>query len=60
MAKEVVLTKLASIDYENIVDYLISDWGVEIANDFIDRLNRVRFLLSERPELYAFEDESSV
>ena len=57
MAKEVVLSELASEDYEQIVDYLVSDWSIEIAIDFIDRLNKVRVILAERPELYPFENK---
>ena len=54
MAKEVILTPLAIANYEQIVDYLISDWSAAVANNFIDRFESVCKLLSEDPEIFPF------
>jgi plasmid stabilization system protein ParE len=49
MAKEVVLTHLAATDYENVTDYLIANWGINVTNRFIERLEQIRMLLAENP-----------
>jgi plasmid stabilization system protein ParE len=54
MAKEVILTPLAIVNYENIIAYLISDWGPVVTNNFIERFERVCTFLSENPEIYPF------
>ena len=54
MAKEVILTPLAIANYEQIVDYLISDWSTAVADNFIDRFESVCMLLSDNPEIFPF------
>ena len=58
MAKEVILTPIALIDFENAVDYLTNEWGISVANDFIERFEKVTGLLSENAGIYPFFDKS--
>ena len=56
MAKEVVLTHLAIVDYEIVTDYLITKWGINVANNFIERFDQVLILLSKNTSIYPFVD----
>lgn len=58
MAKEVVLTHLAINDYETVINYLITEWGINVANSFIDRFDKVIILLSKNTSIYPFVDAS--
>ena len=51
MAKEVILTPLAIINYEDIVDYLMLNWGTTVTNNFIARFENLCVLLSENPAI---------
>jgi plasmid stabilization system protein ParE len=57
MAKEVLLTYLAAIDYENVIDYLIVNWGINVTNNFIERFDQVLILLSKNAGMFPFVDE---
>ena len=52
MAKEVILTPLAKANIHQIVDYLISDWTISIAEHFVFRLEKIFALISETPQIY--------
>ena len=54
MAKEIILTPLAIVNYESIIAYLVNDWGPTVANNFIDRFEEVCSFLAENPEIYPF------
>jgi plasmid stabilization system protein ParE len=54
MGKEVVLTPLAIINYEDIVAYLILNWGAIVAGNFITRFENLSELLSENPAIFPF------
>jgi len=58
MAKEVVVTPTAAINYENITDYLMVKWGISVTNNFIDRFDQVLILLSENPGMFPFVDKA--
>jgi plasmid stabilization system protein ParE len=58
MAKEVILTPIALDDFQNVVAYLISEWGISVANNFIERFEQITFLLSENAGMFPFFDES--
>lgn len=58
MIKKVVLTPTALSNYEDILEYLIENWGVTVVNDFIARLVEVRVSLSKNTEIYPFENKS--
>jgi len=59
MAKEVILTPIAEEDFNNVIDYLTSEWGIAVTNDFIDRFAQVTDLLSKNPGLYPFSIETN-
>jgi len=54
MGKEVILTPIAVNDFENVVDYLTYKWGIQAANNFVDRFERVYLLLSENASMFPF------
>jgi len=54
MGKPVILTPIAENDLEQIFIYLIADWGFEVANDFSERLENVKHLLSENPGIFPY------
>ena len=58
MAKEIILTPLAKSNIDSIVNYLISDWSVKVANHFLFRLEKVFALLSESPEIYGIVNKN--
>jgi len=58
MAKEVVVTPTAAVNYENITDYLMVKWGISATNNFIDRFDQVLILLSESPGIFPFVDKA--
>jgi len=57
MAKKVLLTKSAAIDYENIIDYLINDWSIEVALNFAERFDEVLISLSVEPGRFPYFDK---
>jgi len=56
MAKQVILTPLAISNYDAIIEYLLSEWDVRVANNFIERFDDVAKLLSENPQVFPFEN----
>lgn len=58
MAKEVILTPLAIINYEAIVDYLMLNWGTTVTSNFIARFENLCVLLSENPAIFPFVNKS--
>ena len=42
------------MNYEDIVDYLIANWGITVTNNFIERFESVCELLAENPDIYPF------
>jgi len=54
MAKDVVLSPTAIKNYERIIEYLTSKWGIKITNDFIGRFEEVIALLSVDAGIYPF------
>jgi plasmid stabilization system protein ParE len=59
MAREVILTPLAEINYEGIIEYLIENWEPRVASNFIDRFENVCGLLVENSEIFPFYDKKS-
>lgn len=58
MAKVVILTPLAIINYEDIVDYLMLNWGTTVTSNFIARFENLCELLSENPAIFPFINRS--
>jgi len=58
MAKEVILTPIALEDFENVVNYLNNEWGVTVANNFVDRFVKVTTLIAKTPGLFLFVDKT--
>ncbi len=54
MAKEVILTPLAITNYEDIIAYLIANWGTVVTNNFIERFENICELLAENPDIFPF------
>jgi len=56
MAKKVILTPLASQDFNKVIEYLTENWDLDVVNDFVNRFEEVVVLLSKNANLYAFFD----
>jgi plasmid stabilization system protein ParE len=54
MIKPIVLTQTALNNYNAIVKYLIEEWDVSVANDFIERFVEVRNMLATNAEIFAY------
>jgi len=54
MANEVIISPLAEINYENILDYLSSKWGKDVVNNFIERFDIVCGFLEKNTSIYPF------
>ncbi|MGZ3874642.1 MAG: type II toxin-antitoxin system RelE/ParE family toxin [Mucilaginibacter sp.] len=57
MAKDVILTPIAQVNYENIIEYLLNNWGSNVTNNFIERFEKIANLLSEHPEIFPFTNK---
>ena len=42
MVKAIVLTRTAIINYAAILEYLVENWNVSVANDFIERFGEAQ------------------
>ncbi|WP_214072711.1 type II toxin-antitoxin system RelE/ParE family toxin [Mucilaginibacter sp. dw_454] len=58
MAREVVLTPTAKLDYYNVLDYLLFEWGDIAADNFIDRFEKVILLLATDTSIFQYFDIS--
>lgn len=56
MAKEIILTPTADRNFLKIIDYLVAEWGLAVANKFISRFEQVLVLLAEDPGMFQFVD----
>lgn len=52
MAKQIVLTKTAILDLKKIVQYLLSEFGVEVSNKFLARFDEVCATIANNPSIY--------
>ena len=57
MAKEVVISELAEMNYESILTYLYSDWGINVANNFVERFEEVCGHLEKNTSIYPFANK---
>jgi len=58
MAKPVILTTIAERNLERVVTYLLSEWGIGVANNFVNRYEKVIDLLKETPGIFSFFNKS--
>jgi len=58
MAKEIFLTPRAEQNFVKIIEYLKSEWGPTVTNNFIDRFEQVLTLLGEDPGMFQFADRA--
>ena len=56
MALEIVWSKRASIKFDQIISYLIEEWGEKSAKQFIGNLFTFLEVLSEFPEIGSVEN----
>ena len=54
MIREVVLTPLAEINYEKIIQYLINNWGAKTTTNFIARFEKMTELIIDNPEIFPY------
>lgn len=48
------MSPLAKADLENILEYLLEFWNVNVASDFIRRFEDTCFLIAQSPKLSPF------
>jgi plasmid stabilization system protein ParE len=57
MALKIVWSKKASIKFDQIISYLIEEWGEKSAKQFISRVFDFLEILSEFPEIGSVENK---
>ena len=55
MKKKVFWTKRAEKSYQAIVEYIVGEWGIDVANTFSQKLFNIIDLLSLFPEMGTLE-----
>ncbi len=60
MVKEVVWLKKASENFDNIIQYLITDWSALVAEDFYKSTMSIIYNLKEFPALGSVSNKSKV
>jgi len=58
MAREVILTPLAEINYEGVVKYLVNNWSTRVAENFITRFEKICELLVENPGIFPYYNKA--
>lgn len=56
MAKTIIWNRRASIRFNSIINYLQSEWGDRVTQNFANRAFQVIELLSENPEMGLIEN----
>jgi len=54
MAKPVILTPIAENNFKQVVGYLLSEWGTGVADNFVNRYEKVISLLEETPGIFPY------
>ena len=57
MALEIVWSKRASLKFDQIITYLIEEWGEKSAKQFIGKVFNFLEILSEFPEIGSIENK---
>lgn len=52
----VIWTNKANTSFIGIVDYLLALWGVEIATNFVDKVEHIIELIVAHPEMYKLSE----
>lgn len=58
MGYKIKTSKRAKTEIFRTVDYLISNWSFEIANNFLDKFEEIKITLSKNPKIYQVSYES--
>jgi len=58
MVDEIVWTKRALQRYQEIIEYLQTNWGEQVTRDFVQRTYRVIDLIRDYPEMGTMENKS--
>jgi plasmid stabilization system protein ParE len=59
MAKQVILTPVALANYQQIIEYLTDNWGVNVAKNLMERFEKVAGRLSKTPHIYPLVNENN-
>ena len=57
MALEIVWSKRANLKFDQIITYLIEEWGEQSAKQFIGKVFTILEILSEFPEIGSVENK---
>lgn len=58
MVDEIVWTKRALQRYQEIIEYLQTNWGEQVTREFVQRTYRVIDLIRDYPEMGTMENKS--
>jgi len=56
MAKEIIFTPIAAADFDGVVEYLLIEWGISVADAFVGRFEKLLILLSNNAAVFPFFD----
>jgi plasmid stabilization system protein ParE len=52
MNRSIIWSPRATDEYLDLIDYLLDKWGEKVTRKFIERIQDVLEVISERPEIY--------
>jgi plasmid stabilization system protein ParE len=55
---KIIWTPEAKESFDLNIDFLLSDWGVQVTSDFIDRVDEVVLKIEYNPQLYPAIDNN--
>lgn len=58
MAKNVLLSPVAEMNYEDILDYIFENFGFTVSNNFVHRFEKAITFIAENPEMYRYVNKS--
>jgi len=58
MAKELIWTKRANVNFNKIIAYLENEWGEKVTENFVKKTYTILELLSDQPEIGTLEHQN--
>ena len=52
MVRKVIISKLAERKLENLFEFLVTNWSVNVKNDFIFKLDKYVSIIKKQPESF--------
>ena len=58
MAKELIWTKRANVNFNKIIAYLENEWGEKVTENFVKKTYTILELLTDQPEIGTLEHQN--